>query len=45
MKTQSRVVSISGVTVKKYKHQNKVEKIKGKLRDFMSGKACQLYWP
>ena len=33
VKTQSRGVSISGITVRKDKHQNKVREINDQLRD------------
>ena len=42
MKIQSCVVSICGVTVKKDKHQNKVQKIKDQLRDLCQAKMSTL---
>ena len=39
VKTQSRGVSISGITVRKDKHQNKVQEINYQLRDLSQAKS------
>ena len=38
VKTQSRGVSISGITVRKDKHQNKVQEINDQVRDLYQAK-------